>query len=120
MRAAVAGALGEPRVIKSRPVPWLGRACGGCRCCVGGRENLCEDQINAGYGVDGAYAEYLVADAKFAVPVPPGVSALDVAPSTCAGVTSYAAVKTAIVLAVEGSVFGLPSEVAIARAGSAE
>ncbi|MBM7505907.1 alcohol dehydrogenase catalytic domain-containing protein [Agromyces aurantiacus] len=79
-------------------MPWLGHACGECRFCVSGRENLCEQQQNTGYSIDGGYAEYLVADAKFASPVPEGISALDAAPLTCAGVTTYAAVKNAHVV----------------------
>lgn len=79
-------------------MPWLGHACGECRFCVSGRENLCEQQQNTGYSIDGGYAEYLVADARFAAPVPEGVSAMDAAPLTCAGVTTYAAVKNARVV----------------------
>ncbi len=45
-------------------MPWLGHACGECRYCVDGRENLCEQQYNNGYGVDGGYAEYMLADAR--------------------------------------------------------
>ncbi len=76
-------------------MPWLGHACGECRYCVDGRENLCEQQFNNGYAVDGGYAEYMLADARFAVPVPDGVTPLDAAPLTCAGVTTYAAIKNA-------------------------
>jgi len=74
-------------------LPWLGYACGSCRYCVSGRETLCEAQQNTGYSVDGAYAEYAVADAKFAVTVPEGVDPMDAAPLACAGVTTYKAVK---------------------------
>jgi propanol-preferring alcohol dehydrogenase len=89
-------------------MPWLGHACGECRYCVSGRENLCEQQQNTGYSIDGGYAEYLVADAKFAAPVPEGISALDAAPLTCAGVTTYAAVKNARVVPGERvAVFGV-------------
>ncbi len=83
-----ARALGE-RVA----IAWLGSACGHCRYCVSGRETLCERQANSGYSVDGAYAEYAVADGRYVVPVPDGVSAFDAAPLTCAGVTTYKAVK---------------------------
>ncbi len=76
-------------------MPWLGYACGECRYCVDGRENLCEKQYNNGYAVDGGYGEYMLADARFAVPVPDGVTAVDAAPLTCAGVTTYAAIKNA-------------------------
>ncbi len=89
-------------------MPWLGSACGECRYCVDGRENLCERQQNTGYSVDGGYAEYAVADARFAVPVPDGVSPVDAAPLTCAGVTTYAAMKAAHVVPGERvAVFGI-------------
>jgi propanol-preferring alcohol dehydrogenase len=74
-------------------VPWLGTACGRCEYCVSGWETLCESQVNTGYGVDGCFAEYVVADARFVVEVPDGVDPLDAAPLTCAGVTTYKAVK---------------------------
>ena len=89
-------------------MPWLGHACGDCRYCVDGRENLCEQQYNNGYAVDGGYAEYMLADAKYAVPVPDGVTPLDAAPLTCAGVTTYAAIKNAHVVPGETvTVFGI-------------
>lgn len=89
-------------------MPWLGHACGECRYCVDGRENLCEKQFNNGYGVPGGYAEYMLADARFAVPVPDGISPLDAAPLTCAGVTTYAAIKNARVTPGETvAVFGI-------------
>ncbi|MFB8776023.1 alcohol dehydrogenase AdhP [Streptomyces broussonetiae] len=78
-------------------VPWLGRACGRCEHCRTGWETLCEQQINTGYGCDGGYAEKTLAWADFAQPVPDGVSALDAAPLTCAGVTTYKALKVAAV-----------------------
>lgn len=76
-------------------MPWLGHACGECRYCIDGRENLCEQQYNNGYAVDGGFSEYMLADSRFATPVPDGVTALDAAPLTCAGVTTYAAIKNA-------------------------
>lgn len=89
-------------------LPWLGFACGECRYCIDGRENLCESQRNTGYSSDGGYAEYTVAEARFATPVPDGVSPLDAAPLTCAGVTTYAAVKNARVVPGERvAVFGI-------------
>ena len=74
-------------------IAWLGSACGHCEFCVSGRETLCESQQNSGYSIDGAYAEYALASAGYVVPVPDGVSAFDAAPLTCAGVTTYKAVK---------------------------
>lgn len=74
-------------------IAWLGSACGQCRYCVSGWETLCESQHNSGYSIDGAWAEYAVADAKYVVAVPDEVSSFDAAPLTCAGVTTFKAVK---------------------------
>ena len=74
-------------------VPWLGSACGACEFCVGGWETLCLSQSNTGYSVDGGFAEYVVANAAYVGHVPAGVDPFDAAPLTCAGVTTYKAVK---------------------------
>ncbi|MDG9676916.1 alcohol dehydrogenase AdhP [Micromonospora sp. DH14] len=76
-------------------LPWLGWACGTCSYCVTGWETLCESQRNTGYSIDGAHAEYAVAAARYAVRVPEGVDPFEAAPLTCAGVTTYKAVKVA-------------------------
>ena len=74
-------------------VPWLGWACGACELCASGWETLCLDARYTGYTVDGGFAEYVVAEASFVGRVPPAVDPLDAAPLTCAGVTTYKAVK---------------------------
>jgi len=74
-------------------IPWLGYACGTCEYCVGGWETLCEAQLNTGYALDGGHAEYLVADARYVVAVPAGLDPREAAPLTCAGVTTYKAIK---------------------------
>jgi alcohol dehydrogenase, propanol-preferring len=76
-------------------LPWLGTACGACEHCVSGWETLCTSQQNTGYSIDGGYAEYAVADARYVGLVPDGVDPIDAAPLTCAGVTTYKAVKVA-------------------------
>ncbi|MFP8940109.1 zinc-dependent alcohol dehydrogenase [Streptomyces fenghuangensis] len=76
-------------------VPWLGWACGRCEHCLSGWETLCERQKNTGYGVDGGHAEMMLAHADFAQPVPDGIDPREAAPLTCAGVTTYKAVKVA-------------------------
>lgn len=73
------------RVGERVALPWLGSACGHCGYCVSGQEALCEQQANTGYSIDGRYV----------VPVPDLVTSLDAAPLTCAGVTTYKAVKVA-------------------------
>ncbi len=74
-------------------IPWLGYACGSCEYCASGRETLCLNQQMTGYTVNGSYAEYAVAEAAYVGHVPQGVDPLDAAPLTCAGVTTYKAVK---------------------------
>lgn len=76
-------------------IPWLGYACGACEYCASGWETLCEKQLNTGYFIDGAYAEYAKAFAKYVGKVPPGINPVQAAPLTCAGVTTYKAVKVA-------------------------
>jgi propanol-preferring alcohol dehydrogenase len=103
------GANVTSRMIGQRvAIAWLGYACGTCRHCVGGWETLCEKQHNSGYSVDGAFAEYAVVPAAFATPVPDGVSSVDAAPLTCAGVTTYKAIKVAGVASAETvAIFGV-------------
>jgi propanol-preferring alcohol dehydrogenase len=89
-------------------IAWLGHACGHCDHCISGWETLCEQQRNSGYSVDGAFAEYAVADADYVVPVPAEVSAFDAAPLTCAGVTTYKAIKVASIVPGERvAIFGV-------------
>jgi propanol-preferring alcohol dehydrogenase len=76
-------------------MPWLGYACGTCDYCVSGWETLCLQQKNMGYSMDGGFAEYVKAFARYVVQVPDGVDPLDAAPLTCAGVTTYKAIKVA-------------------------
>lgn len=74
-------------------VPWLYSACGGCEYCITGWETLCHDQKNGGYSVDGGYAEYVVADARYVGHFPPGTDCKAMAPIICAGVTVYKGLK---------------------------
>lgn len=67
-----------------------------------------ESQRNTGYSVDGGLREYATADARYVVAVPAGVTPIDAAPLTCAGVTTYKAVKVANVVPAERvAVFGI-------------
>ena len=83
----------SPQIGQRVAVPWLGYACGTCRYCLTGWETLCLSQRNTGYSVDGGYAEYFLAEAAFAAPVPDGIDPREAAPLTCAGVTTYKAIK---------------------------
>jgi propanol-preferring alcohol dehydrogenase len=76
-------------------LPWLGQACGHCRSCVAGWETYCTSPQYMGYTMDGGYAEYTLGYASHVVKVPEGVTSFDAAPLTCAGVTTYKALKVA-------------------------
>ncbi len=70
-------------------VPWLGWTCGHCRYCDSGRENLCDEARFTGYQINGGFAEYAVADQRFAFSIPDGFSDLQAAPLLCAGLIGY-------------------------------
>ncbi len=70
-------------------VPWLGWTCGACRYCRSDRENLCPDARFTGYHIDGGYADYTVADARFAFSIPDGYDDVEAAPLLCAGLIGY-------------------------------
>jgi propanol-preferring alcohol dehydrogenase len=74
-------------------VPWLGWACGACEACASGWETLCPHAKFTGYTVNGGFAEYILGEAAFVGIVPPSVDPFDAAPLSCAGVTTYKAVK---------------------------
>jgi propanol-preferring alcohol dehydrogenase len=76
-------------------IPWLGYACGECAFCRSGRENLCPNARYTGYQIDGGYAEYAVADARFAFHLPDGYDDLHAAPLLCAGLIGYRAYRMA-------------------------
>lgn len=91
--AAVGEGVPDTRLGERVAIPWLHVACGACEYCVSGWETLCLAQSNTGYSVDGCHAEYVKASAAFVVRVPDGIDPLEAAPLTCAGVTTYKAVK---------------------------
>lgn len=74
-------------------VPWLYDACGYCTYCTTGWETLCEQQRNTGYGVNGGYAEYVVARGEFVGLLPDNPDFAALAPILCAGVTTYKGLK---------------------------
>lgn len=70
-------------------VPWLGYTCGQCVYCRKGKENLCENAGFTGYTIDGGYAEYTVADARYCFPVLETWCNAPGAPLLCAGLIGY-------------------------------
>lgn len=93
-------ALVGPKSSKFRPgsragVAWIYSACGKCKFCLSGRENLCPEFKATGRDVDGGYAEYLAVHEDFAVPIPDIFSDLEAAPLLCAGAIGYRSLKLA-------------------------
>jgi propanol-preferring alcohol dehydrogenase len=76
-------------------VPWLGWTDGSCRYCRSGRENLCEHARFTGRDIDGGFAELTVADERFCLPLPDGISDTEAAPLLCGGLIGYRALKLA-------------------------
>jgi propanol-preferring alcohol dehydrogenase len=74
-------------------VPWLGWTDGTCAWCRSGRENLCPNARFTGCDIDGGFAEYAVADARFCFPIPEGYPDEQAAPLMCAGLIGYRALR---------------------------
>jgi propanol-preferring alcohol dehydrogenase len=70
-------------------IPWLGWTDGDCVYCRSNRENLCDRAKFTGYTIDGGYAEFAVADARFCFRLPEQYNDVDVAPLLCAGMLGY-------------------------------
>jgi len=70
-------------------IPWLGWTDGDCAYCRSNRENLCDHAKFTGYNIDGGYAEFTVADARFCFHLPGKYNDVDVAPLLCAGMLGY-------------------------------
>jgi propanol-preferring alcohol dehydrogenase len=76
-------------------VPWLGGSCGTCRYCRSERENLCDHARYTGYQRDGGFAEYAVADARYAFALPEAYPDSQAAPLLCAGLIGHRAYRMA-------------------------
>lgn len=76
-------------------VPWLGWTCGVCADCRRGRENLCPEARFTGYQIDGGFAEFAVADARYCFPLGEDGDDVAEAPLLCAGLIGYRALRMA-------------------------
>ncbi|HEX7416640.1 MAG TPA: zinc-dependent alcohol dehydrogenase family protein [Steroidobacteraceae bacterium] len=93
--AALGAGVTRFRVGERVGVPWLGWTCGECAYCLSARENLCECARFTGYDLDGGYAQFMVADERYAFALPPAYTDLEAAPLLCAGLIGYRALKMA-------------------------
>jgi propanol-preferring alcohol dehydrogenase len=76
-------------------VAWIYSACGHCKYCLAGSENLCRDFRATGRDADGGYAQYMTVRADFVHPIPDALSDAEAAPLLCAGAVGYRALKLA-------------------------
>jgi len=74
-------------------IPWLGWTCGECKFCRSGRENLCDRARFTGYNIDGGYAEFALADARFCFHLPDQFDNVAAAPLLCAGLIGFRALR---------------------------
>src|SRR5688572_5810072 len=74
-------------------VPWLAATCGHCSDCTRGLENLCESARFTGYTAPGGYAQYVVADSRYCLPIPERYTDEAAAPLLCAGLVGYRAYR---------------------------
>ncbi|MGP4002339.1 zinc-dependent alcohol dehydrogenase family protein [Streptomyces sp. 8N706] len=75
---------------------WLASTCGACRFCRTGRENLCPHSRYLGWDLDGGYAQYTVADARYVYRLPTGWTDAEAAPLLCAGIIGHRALSRAV------------------------
>jgi propanol-preferring alcohol dehydrogenase len=95
-RVVEVGEGGNPFAVGQRVgVPWLGRACGSCRYCREGMENLCDAPLFTGFSRDGGFATHTVADARFCFAIPDVFEDVAAAPLLCAGLIGYRAYRMA-------------------------
>lgn len=76
-------------------VPWMHTTCGVCEFCRRGQENLCEQAQFTGLQVDGGFAEFMLSNPQFVLPLPAEISDLQAAPLLCAGIIGYRALRKA-------------------------
>jgi propanol-preferring alcohol dehydrogenase len=86
-------------------VAWIYSACGKCKYCLAGNENLCPYFRATGRDANGGYAQYMKVHADFAHPIPDPISDLEAAPLLCAGAVGYRALRLSRL--TDGEVFGL-------------
>ncbi|MGH1570411.1 zinc-dependent alcohol dehydrogenase family protein [Methylobacterium sp. P31] len=92
---AVGAGVTDPAPGTRVGVPWLGHACGHCRYCETGRENLCDAPGFTGCTRDGGFASHIVAEAAFTIPLNPGLDPVATAPLLCAGLIGWRTLRMA-------------------------
>lgn len=86
-------------------VAWIFSACGDCKFCNEGNENLCGDFKATGKDVNGGYAEYMTVPEKYAHAIPRFFTDSEAAPLLCAGAIGYRSIRLAEIK--DGDALGL-------------
>jgi alcohol dehydrogenase, propanol-preferring len=76
-------------------VAWIYSACGKCKYCLAGNENLCAEFQATGRDADGGYAQFMTVPEAFAYPIPEALSDAEAAPLLCAGAVGYRSLRLA-------------------------
>src|SRR6202789_930926 len=114
----VAGPTAELPLGSRAGVSWIGGIDGDCWYCRHDLENLCDHPTFTGYTVKGGYAEYALARADFAFPLPEGLDNVHVAPLLCAGIIGFRSLRVAGVVPGERvGLFGFGSSASLAITG---
>jgi alcohol dehydrogenase, propanol-preferring len=74
-------------------IAWIYSACGKCRFCLQGDENLCDQFQATGRDAPGGYAEYCLVSDRFAYKIPEGFTDSQAAPLLCAGAIGYRSLR---------------------------
>jgi alcohol dehydrogenase, propanol-preferring len=111
----IAGATAELPMGSRAGVSWIGGIDGDCWFCQHAMENLCDHPTFTGYTVNGGYAEYALARADFAFPLPEGLDNVHVAPLLCAGIIGFRSLRVAGVVPGERvGLYGFGSSASLA------
>lgn len=86
---ALGDGVNHVRIGQRVGVPWLHWACGECEFCLRGQQNLCTRARFTGFHVDGGFADFMLAEADFLLPLPGEISDAQAAPLLCAGIIGY-------------------------------
>lgn len=70
-------------------IAWIYSACGKCKFCLTGNENLCNAFKATGRDAHGGFAEYMTVREEFVYPIPRIFSDVEAAPLLCAGAIGY-------------------------------
>lgn len=97
--------INQERIGERVGVAWIFSACGKCRWCRQGLENLCPEFKATGRDANGGYAEYMVVPADFSHPIPAHFKDAEATPLLCAGAIGYRSLNLAKL--VSGGPLGL-------------